>query len=50
MASTKELLSYPTSVGVWSIDPDGQITDTQTIFGRIDIRAASLDTSMCKPR
>jgi polyisoprenoid-binding protein YceI len=75
MASTQELLSNPTSVGVWSVDPDrstidftaksmwglapvkgrftefsgdGQITDTQTIFGRIDIRAASLDTSMRK--
>ena len=75
MASTQELLSSPTSVGVWSVDPDrstigftaksmwglapvkgrftefsgdGQITDTQTIFGRIDIRAASLDTSMRK--
>jgi polyisoprenoid-binding protein YceI len=75
MAGTKELLSNPTSVGVWSIDPnrstfgftaksmwglaaikgrftefngDGQITDTQTIFGRIDIRAASIDTRMRK--
>ena len=75
MASTQELLSNPTSVGVWSVDPnrstigftaksmwglapvkgrftefsgDGQITDTQTIFGRIDIRAASLDTSIGK--
>src|ERR1700754_4728319 len=75
MASTRELLSNPASVGVWNVDPgrstigfaaksmwglapvkghftefsgDGQITDTQTIFGRIDIRAASLDTSMRK--
>jgi polyisoprenoid-binding protein YceI len=75
MASTHELLSDPTSVGVWNIDPnrstigfraksmwgiapvkgqftefngDGQITDTQTIFGRIDIHAASLDTKIAK--
>jgi polyisoprenoid-binding protein YceI len=75
MASTKELLSNPKSVGVWSIDPnrstlgftaksmwglaavkgrftefngDGQITDAQTIFGRIDIQAASIDTRMRK--
>jgi polyisoprenoid-binding protein YceI len=27
---------------------DGQITDTQTVFGRIDIKAASLDTKMRK--
>jgi polyisoprenoid-binding protein YceI len=27
---------------------DGQITDTQTVFGRIDIRAASLDTNIHK--
>jgi polyisoprenoid-binding protein YceI len=27
---------------------DGQITDTQTVFGRIDITAASLDTKMRK--
>jgi polyisoprenoid-binding protein YceI len=27
---------------------DGQITDGQTIFGRIDIKAASLDTKMRK--
>jgi polyisoprenoid-binding protein YceI len=27
---------------------DGQITDTQTIFGRVDIKAASLDTNMRK--
>jgi polyisoprenoid-binding protein YceI len=27
---------------------DGQITDTQTIFGRIDIKAASLDTKIRK--
>jgi polyisoprenoid-binding protein YceI len=73
MASTQELLSNPTSVGVWSVDPlrstigfkaksmwglapvkgrftefggDGQITDTQTIFGRIDIHTASLDTNI----
>jgi polyisoprenoid-binding protein YceI len=73
MASTQELLSTPTSVGVWSVDPlrstigfkaksmwglapvkgrftefggDGQITDTQTIFGRIDIHTASLDTKL----
>jgi polyisoprenoid-binding protein YceI len=25
---------------------DGQITDTQTVFGRVDIRAASVDTKM----
>jgi polyisoprenoid-binding protein YceI len=75
MPSTQELLSSPTSVGVWRVDPnrstigftaksmwgiaavtgrftefsgDGQITDTQTIFDRIDIRAASLDTNMRK--
>ena len=75
MASTQELLSNPTSVGVWNVDParstiglksksfwglapvkghfaelsgDGQITDTQTVFGRIDIKAASLDTKMGK--
>src|SRR5829696_36641 len=75
MASTQELLSNPTSVGVWNIDPgqstigfkaksmwglasvkgrfnefggDGQITDTQTFFGRIDIKAASLDTGIRK--
>jgi polyisoprenoid-binding protein YceI len=73
MASTQELLSTPTSVGVWSVDPlrstigfkaksmwglapvkgrftefsgDGQITDTQTIFGRIDIHTASVDTNI----
>jgi polyisoprenoid-binding protein YceI len=71
MPSTQEFLSNPTSVGVWSVDPqqssigfkcksmwglapvtghftefsgDGQITATQTVFGRIDISAASLDT------
>jgi polyisoprenoid-binding protein YceI len=27
---------------------DGQITETQTVFGRIDIKAASLDTKMRK--
>jgi polyisoprenoid-binding protein YceI len=27
---------------------DGQITDPQTVFGRIDIKAASLDTGMSK--
>jgi polyisoprenoid-binding protein YceI len=27
---------------------DGQITDTQTVFGRVDIKAASLDTKMRK--
>ena len=27
---------------------DGQITDTQTLFGRIDIKAASLDTKIRK--
>jgi len=73
MASTQELLSNPTSVGIWSLDPnrstigfkaksmwgiapvkgrflefsgDGQITDTQTVFGRIDIHTASLDTKL----
>ena len=29
-------------------DGDGQITDTQTVFGRIDIKAASLDTKSRK--
>jgi polyisoprenoid-binding protein YceI len=75
MASTQELLSNPTSVGVWSVDPkrstigftskliwglapikgrftefsgDGQITDAQTISGRIDIHTASLDTKIGK--
>lgn len=75
MASTQELLSNPTSVGVWNVDPgrstigfkcrsfyglvpvkghfsdvsgDGQITETQTIFGRIDIKASSLDTKLRK--
>ena len=75
MTSTQELLSNPTSVGVWSVDPkrstigftaklmwglapirgrftefsgDGQITDTQTIFGHIDIQAASIDTRVRK--
>jgi polyisoprenoid-binding protein YceI len=75
MASTQELLSNPTSIGIWSIDPnrstigftaksmwgiapvkgrftdisgDGQITDNQTIFGRIDIHTASLDTKIGK--
>jgi polyisoprenoid-binding protein YceI len=75
MASTEELLSNPTSVGVWNIDPgqstigfkaksmwglasvkgrfkdfsgDGQITDAQTVFGRIDIKADSLDTGIRK--
>jgi polyisoprenoid-binding protein YceI len=27
---------------------DGQITDTQTVFGRVDIKAASLDTKLGK--
>jgi polyisoprenoid-binding protein YceI len=75
MASTQELLSNPTSVGIWSVDPnrstigfraksmwgfapvkghftefsgDGQITDTQTVFGRIDIYTASLNTNLGK--
>jgi polyisoprenoid-binding protein YceI len=75
MPSAQELLSNPTSVGVWSVDPahstigfksksfwglapvkgrfaefsgDGQITNTQTVFGRIDIKAASLDTKIGK--
>jgi Uncharacterized conserved protein len=75
MASTKELLNNPTSVGVWSVDPkqstigftsklmwglasikghftefsgDGQITETQTIFGRMDIQTASIDTGVRK--
>ncbi|HVQ51417.1 MAG TPA: YceI family protein [Mycobacterium sp.] len=75
MASTKELLSNPASVGVWTVDPgrstiafkaksmwglapvkghfaefsgDGQITDTQTVFGRIDIKVASVDTKIRK--
>jgi polyisoprenoid-binding protein YceI len=75
MPSTQELLSNPSSVGVWSVDPahstigfksksfwglapvkgrfaefsgDGQITNTQTVFGRIDIKAASLDTKIGK--
>jgi polyisoprenoid-binding protein YceI len=29
-------------------DGDGQITDTQTVFGRIDIKAASVDTKIGK--
>jgi polyisoprenoid-binding protein YceI len=75
MASTKELLSNPASVGVWNVDParstigfkaksmwglapvkghfaefsgDGQITDTQTVFGRLDIKVASVDTKIRK--
>ena len=75
MASTRELLSNPASVGVWNVDPgrstigfkaksmwglapvkghfaefsgDGQITDTQTVFGRIDIKVASVDTKIRK--
>lgn len=75
MPSAQELLSNPSSVGVWSVDPahstigfksksfwglapvkgrfaefsgDGQITNTQTVFGRIDIKAASLDTKIGK--
>jgi polyisoprenoid-binding protein YceI len=75
MPSAQELLSNPSSVGVWSVDPahstigfksksfwglapvkgrfaefsgDGQITNTQTVFGRIDIKAASLDTKIRK--
>jgi polyisoprenoid-binding protein YceI len=73
MTSTQELLTNPTSVGVWNVDPgrstiefksksmwglapvkgrfkeyggDGQITDTQTVFGRIDIKVASVDTKI----
>jgi len=30
------------------VSGDGQITDTQTVFGRIDIKAASLDTGIRK--
>ena len=30
------------------VQRDGQITDTQTIFGRIDIHAASVDTKIRK--
>jgi polyisoprenoid-binding protein YceI len=75
MASTQELLTNPTSVGVWNVDPgrstigfkaksmwglapvkgqftefsgDGQITDTQTVFGRIDVKVASVDTKIRK--
>jgi polyisoprenoid-binding protein YceI len=75
MASTQEVLSNPTSVGVWNVDPgrstigfkaksmwglapvkghfaefsgDGQIADTQTLFGRIDIKVASVDTKIRK--
>jgi polyisoprenoid-binding protein YceI len=75
MASTQELLSNPTSVGVWTVDAnrstigfkaksmwglapvkgrftefngDGQITDNQTVFGRIDIQVASVDTKIRK--
>src|SRR4051794_17550482 len=75
MASTREVLSDPASVGVWKVDParstigfkaksmwglapvkgrfkefsgDGQITDAQTVFGRIDIKVASLDTGIRK--
>jgi polyisoprenoid-binding protein YceI len=75
MASTQELLTDPTSVGVWNVDPgrstigfkaksmwglapvkghftefsgDGQITDTQTVFGRIDVKVASVDTKIRK--
>ncbi len=75
MTSTQELLSNPTSVGVWNVDPgrstiefksksmwglapvkgrfkeysgDGQITDAQTVFGRIDIKVASVDTKIRK--
>lgn len=75
MPSAQELLSNPSAVGVWSVDPahstigfksksfwglapvkgrfaefsgDGQITNTQTVFGRIDIKAASLDTKIGK--
>jgi polyisoprenoid-binding protein YceI len=75
MASTQELLSNPTSVGVWNVDPerstisfkaksmwglapvkgrfnefsgDGQITGAQTVFGRIDIKGASVDTGIGK--
>lgn len=75
MASTQELLSNPTSVGVWSVDTsrstigfkakamwglaavkgrftefsgDGQITGNQTVFGRIDIQVASVDTKIRK--
>lgn len=27
---------------------EGQITDAQTVFGRLDIKAASMDTKICK--
>ena len=30
------------------VSGDGQITDTQTVFGRIDIKAASVDTKIRK--
>jgi polyisoprenoid-binding protein YceI len=75
MTSTQELLTNPTSIGVWNVDPgrstiefksksmwglapvkgrfkeysgDGQITDTQTVFGRIDIKVESVDTKIRK--
>ncbi len=75
MTSTQELLTNPTSIGVWNVDPgrstiefksksmwglapvkgrfkeysgDGQITDTQTVFGRIDIKVTSVDTKIRK--
>lgn len=75
MASTQELLSNPTSVGIWKVDRgrsaigfaaksmwglasvkgrftkfdgDAQITDTQTVFGRIDIKSESVDTNIRK--
>jgi polyisoprenoid-binding protein YceI len=47
-----------TAKSMWGLSPvkgrftefsgDGQITDTQTIFGRIDIQAASVDTKRRK--
>ena len=73
MTGVPELLSDPSSVGEWIVDPnrstieikakgmwglapmrgrfteftgDGQITDSQTVFGRIDIKAASVDTKI----
>jgi polyisoprenoid-binding protein YceI len=75
MAGVQDLLGNPTSVGVWSVDPDrstigfkcrsmwglvpvkgrfkelsgdGQITDGKTAFGRVDLKAASLDTKIRK--
>jgi polyisoprenoid-binding protein YceI len=75
MSSVANLLSDPTSVGVWTLDRDrsnvgfstktmwgllpvkgrftefsgdGQITETKGVFGRVDIKAASMDTKMRK--